>query len=156
MVEVGDKAKDFSLLDKDGKLHQLSEVKSKYTIVYFYPKDSTPGCTIEAKNFSDALAEFESLGVKVIGISGGDQKSKSKFCEKHDLKLILLSDPEFKVAESFGSYGEKMFMGRTFLGIRRDSYLLDKEKKVLKIYRKVKPAVHVQEVLSDVKELEVK
>ncbi|MBT4445919.1 thioredoxin-dependent thiol peroxidase [archaeon] len=154
MVEINDKVLNFSLLDKDGNAVSLYAMNSKYTVVYFYPRDNTPGCTIEAKDFSDALEEFKKLGVAIIGISGGDQKSKTKFCEKHDLKLTLLSDPEFKVAEDFGSYGQKMFMGRTFLGIRRDTYLLDEEKKVIKIYRKVKAGKHVAELLDDIKELE--
>ena len=154
MLKVTDMVDDFTLPDKDGKLHQLSKIKAKYTIIYFYPKDNTPGCTIEAKNFSDALSEFEALDSTVIGISGGDNKSKTKFCDKYELKLLLLSDPDFKVAEKFGSYGEKMFMGRTFLGIRRDTYLLDANKKLIKVYRKVKPAEHVKMLLCDIKALQ--
>ena len=151
-LKIGIKAPEFSLKDKDGRFHSLKNIKSKFTIVYFYPKDNTPGCTIEAKTFSNSLREFEKLNTKVIGISGGDEKSKNKFCEKHNLKLILLSDPEFKVSQSYNVYGEKSFMGRKYMGIFRQTFILDKDKKIVKIFEKVKPLKHVKEVLEFLKE----
>ena len=154
MLTVGTKVADFSLEDKNGNIHTLSEISAKYIVVYFYPKDNTPGCTIEAKKFSDALPEFEKQGAVVIGISGGDQKSKTKFCDKHDLKLLLLSDDaDFSASKSFACYGKKKFMGREFDGIFRKTYVLDSEMRVVKVYEKVKPFTHAQEVLEDLNTL---
>ncbi len=153
MLKVKNEAPDFSLKDKDGKLHKLSALKSKYTLVYFYPKDSTPGCTIEAHQFQEHLNEFKKLGVTVWGISGGDEKTKTKFCEKNSLTFTLLSDTDFSVSKKYGVYGEKSFLGKKFLGITRSSYLLNAEKKVLKVYEKVNPFKHTLEVLEDVKKM---
>ncbi len=150
---VGSKAPDFSLKDKNGTVHQLSRIKSKYTFIYFYPKDSTPGCTIEAHQFNQHLTEFEKEGVQVIGISGGDEKSKTKFCDKNRLNLLLLSDRDFSISKEYGVYGEKKIMGKKFQGIYRSSYLLDTGKKVLKVYEKVNPFTHAVEVLKDVKKI---
>ena len=154
MITKGTKVADFSLADNDGLMHTLSDIQTKYTIVYFYPKDNTPGCAIEAKRFSDALPQFKRLGVTVLGISGGDSNSKQKFCDKHDLKLILLSDPDFEVSLALECFGDKRFMGKAYKGIFRNSYLLDVNKKVLKSYEKVKPLSHVDELLADVRKLE--
>ncbi|MBT4604707.1 peroxiredoxin [archaeon] len=148
------KAANFKLLDKDNKEFELNKITSKYTIVYFYPRDNTPGCTIEAKNFTEKLTEFNKLDTTIFGISGGDEKSKTKFCEKHQLTITLLSDPDFKVAESYNSYGQKMFMGRTFLGIKRNTFLLNQDKEIIKVYEKVSPKKHIDQLLSDIKEME--
>lgn len=147
------KAKNFTLKDKDGKEHALNDIKADYIILYFYPKDNTPGCTVEAIEFSKYLKEFEKLGAKIIGISGGDERSKKKFCEKHNLKVLLLSDPDFSVAKAYGAFGKKKFMGREYEGIYRYTFLLDKDKNIIKEYKKVKPAEHAKEVLRDIKEL---
>jgi thioredoxin-dependent peroxiredoxin len=152
MVKIGEKAKEFTLKDKDGRSHALKEIKSEYTVLYFYPKDNTPGCTIEANNFNDKLAQFSKLGAKIIGISGGDEKSKTSFCKKYDLKITLLSDPDFSVCKTYGCYGKKQFMGRTYNGIFRNTFLLDKDKKILKIYEKVSVKEHADEILKDIKE----
>ena len=154
MLRVGNTATDFALNDKDGKMYKLKDIKSKYTVVYFYPKDNTPGCTIEAVEFSKDLNKFEALNVKIIGISGGNEKSKTKFIEKYKLKALLLSDPDFSVCKQYGVYGEKSFLGKKFVGIKRMSFLLDKNKKILKIYEKVKPAEHSKELLKDIKQFE--
>tara|TARA_Y100000310_G_C20599860_1_gene772440 strand:+ start:464 stop:934 length:471 start_codon:yes stop_codon:yes gene_type:complete len=156
MITKGKKVDDFTLADKDGLMHTLYDIQTKYTIVYFYPKDNTPGCTIEAKMFSDTLSEFKKFGVTVLGISGGDEKSKTKFCEKNELKLILLSDTDFAVATSLECYGDNRFMGKSFKSIFRNTYLLDKNKTVLRSYEKVKPLSHVKELLSDIRKLEGK
>ena len=153
MILTGKKVADFTLADKDGLMHTLSDIRTKYTVVYFYPKDNTPGCAIEAKRFSDALPQFKKLGATVIGISGGDAKTKEKFCDKHDLKLILLSDPDFKVASALECFGDKRFMGKSYKGIFRNSYLLDENKKVLISYEKVKPLSHVDQLINDIKNL---
>jgi thioredoxin-dependent peroxiredoxin len=152
-MKEGNKAPDFVLKDKDSNEVRLSEIDSNYTVVYFYPKDDTPGCTIEANEFSSVLDEFEKLGVRVIGISGGDEVSKKKFCEKHELRVTLLSDIDYRVCKKYDAYGEKKFMGRTYDGIFRVTYVLDKDKKVIKTYGKVKAAGHAAEVLEFTKRL---
>jgi len=147
------KAPDFSLNDKENKIYNLSEINTKYLVLYFYPKDNTPGCTIEAKEFSDNLNEFEKINARIIGISGGDNDSKGKFCDKYGLKVLLLSDPDFKVSSEYGVYGEKQFMGRKFMGISRTTFVLDKDKKIIKVYEKVKAIGHADEVLDFIKNL---
>lgn len=146
-MKEGDKAIDFELKDKDSNIHSLDKIKSDFIVLYFYPKDSTPGCTIEAKEFSDLINEFKKLKAEIIGVSGGDEKSKEKFCEKNHLKIILLSDPEFKVCKKYEVYGEKQFMGRKFLGIKRTSFLIDKNMKIVKRWENVKSKGHAGEVL---------
>lgn len=140
-------APSFSLKDRNGKVYSLSKFSDDFLVVYFYPKDDTPGCTLEAVGFNDALAKFKKLGARVIGISGGDEKSKQKFCQKHDLQILLLSDPDFAVAKAYGAYGEKSFMGRKFKGIRRNTYLLDKKRRIIHTFENVKAKLHPEEVL---------
>lgn len=151
-LNIGDKAPEFSLKDKDSKFHSLKEINSNFIVLYFYPKDSTPGCTIEAQQFNKDLSNFKKLNTTIIGISGGDEKSKTKFCEKHNLKLLLLSDPDFKISKEYNVYGEKSFMGKRFLGIFRTTFILDKNHKIIKIYDKVNPQAHSEEVLSFIKQ----
>jgi len=141
------KAPNFSLKDKDNNTFKLSDINSNYTIVYFYPRDNTPGCTIEAHEFSKNKSAFDKLNTTIIGISGGDEKSKTKFCEKNKLKITLLSDPDFKISKKYKVYGEKKFMGRTFMGINRVTFILDKNKKIIKKYEKVKPLSHAKDIL---------
>ena len=155
-LKIGDKAPEFSLKDKDSKLHSLKDVKSSFIVLYFYPKDSTPGCTIEAHQFNKDLPNFKKLNTVIIGISGGDEKSKTKFCEKHNLKLLLLSDSDFKVSKKYNVYGEKSFMGKKFLGISRTTFILDKNHKIINIYNKVNPQSNSEEVLSFIKQKETK
>src|SRR3989344_5007082 len=145
------KAPEFSLPDKDGKIHSLKDVNSKYIVVYFYPTDNTPGCTIEAIEFTKALPELQKLGVTVIGISGGDQKTKQKFCNDHNLKVTLLSDTDFSISKEYGVYGEKSFMGRSYLGIKRITFLLNKEHRIIKVFDTIKPAIHAQEIIEYIK-----
>ena len=152
MLKEGEQAPDFSLRDKDGKIHSLNGVTSDYILVYFYPKDNTPGCTIEAKDFSRDIEKFDKLNTTIIGISGGDEKSKTKFCEKQNLKILLLSDYDFSVSNNYGVYGEKSFMGRKYMGISRWTFVLNKNHKIIKIYDKVKPGIHSKEVLEFIKE----
>ena len=152
-IEIGTMAPDFSLNDKDGTRHTLSKIKSDFKVVFFYPKDDTPGCTIEAKEISDALAAFQKEGVALFGISGGDAKSKAKFCTKHNLAVTLLSDTDLAVAQAYESYGEKSFMGRKFKGIFRPTFVIDKRGKIVKIFDGVKPAGHAAELLAALKEM---
>ena len=146
MVNLNEKAPEFSLKDKDGKIHSLKEINTDYVILYFYPKDDTSGCTLEAKEFSHKRYEFKKLNATILGISGGDEKSKAKFCEKHDIRIPLLSDPDFKVAQFYDAYGEKNFLGVKSKGIFRKTFILDKEHRIIKIFEHVKPEGHTNEI----------
>ena len=151
LLQTGKKAPAFNLPDKDGTKHRLSSFEEDYFVLFFYPKDNTPGCTIEANQFSAHEKKFSDLNTKVIGISGGDEKSKTKFCTKHKLKTLMLSDTDFGVSKKYGVFGPKQFMGKKYEGISRVTYVLDKNKKVIQVYEKVKPAVHAKEVLDFIK-----
>lgn len=153
LIEIGKKAPAFNLTDKTGAKIALKDIDTDYTIVYFYPKDNTSGCTLEAKGFEALKAKFKRAGVSVIGISGGTDKTKENFAKKQDLTISLLSDTDFAISTKYGVYGEKKFMGKTYMGISRITYLLDKDKKVIKRYDKVKPISHAKEVLDDIKSL---
>lgn len=148
----GTKAPVFSLKDKDGVKHSLKDMDPGFTVLYFYPKDNTPGCTLEAREFSKDKDKYKILGAEVIGISGGDEKSKTRFCEKNSIDITLLSDTDFKVSEKYGVYGEKKFMGRTYMGITRTTFVLDKDKKIIKVFEKVKPLGHSKDVLKFIEE----
>ncbi|MFT4311668.1 MAG: peroxiredoxin [Candidatus Woesearchaeota archaeon] len=138
---------DFSLKDKDGVVHALSKCSHEIVVLFFYPKDNTPGCSIESKEFSHLYEQFLSQGIQVFGISGGDQQSKEKFCEKYNLQMPMLIDTDFSVSKEFGVYGEKSFMGKKYMGLSRETFVLDKNRKVVKHFPKVKPLGHAKEVL---------
>ena len=146
------KAKQFKLKDKDGKTWSLKDFDEDFLVLYFYPKDNTPGCTIEARDFQKSLGQFKRLSAKVIGISGGDEKTKTKFCDKHRLKFLLLSDTDFSVSKKYGVYGKKKFMGREYMGISRQTFVIDKKRNIIKVFEKVKPLGHAKEVLEFLKE----
>lgn len=153
MLKEKSKAPNFKLKDKDSISYELKNFNEKYKVIFFYPKDNTPGCTIESKQLSDSIPSFTKLKTKVIGISGGDEKSKTKFCTKNELNLLLLSDTDFSVSKKYKVYGEKQFMGRKYMGIFRTTLLLDKNNNIIKIFENVKPLGHAQEVLNFIKEL---
>jgi peroxiredoxin Q/BCP len=155
-LKVGQTAPKFSLKDKDGKAHSIGALKADYTVLYFYPKDDTPGCTLEAKEFSQSLPKFKSRNVQVVGVSGGNEKTKASFCKKYSLKIPLVSDTNFKVSKSYGAYGTKKFMGRSFQGIFRKTFLLDKSGKIARIFDSVKPEGHADEVLAVIDSLSKK
>lgn len=152
-LRIGGKAPDFTLLDKEGASHSLATFDASLLVLYFYPKDDTPGCTLEAKGFTRLLAKIRALHADVVGISGGDAQSKAKFCRKHRLRGLLLSDPEFRVAKSYGSFGKKAFMGRSYLGILRNTFILDAERRVVRVFEKVDPESHPAEVLAALEEI---
>ena len=152
LLKAGKKAPNFKLTDKDGSVFELNKIKADQFIIYFYPKDDTPGCTLQAKEFTKALKNFKKLGIEVFGISGGDDKTKTKFCKKHKLSVTLLSDPDFTISKKFGVFGEKKFMGRKYMGINRVTYLLDKKQKVSHVFEKVTPEGHAKEILKFIKE----
>jgi peroxiredoxin Q/BCP len=151
MIKVGQKAPTFTLSDQDGNVHSLSDYKGKKVLLYFYPKDDTPGCTTEACNFRDGYNEFAKMGLVILGVSKDSVKSHKKFAEKFSLPFPLLSDETGEVIEKYDSWGKKKFMGREYLGIFRNSFLIDEEGKIAKIYESVKPAVHAEEVKTDAK-----
>lgn len=143
----------FSLPDQNGKTHKLSDYKGQWALVYFYPKDDTPGCTKEACAIRDNFPAFKKLGIKVFGISVDSVKSHKKFAEKYDLPFTLLADEDKKVVKDWGVWGKKKFMGRDYMGTKRTSFLINSAGKVAKVYENVKPEIHAEEVLADLKAL---
>ncbi|MCI0533310.1 thioredoxin-dependent thiol peroxidase [bacterium] len=149
-MKLGDKAIDFKLSDQDGKMHSLSDHKGEWLLLYFYPRDLTPGCTVEACALRDNWSEFGKRGAAVLGVSADTAESHKKFADKHDLPFPLLADTEKKLIKAYGVWGKKKFMGREYMGINRMSFLIDPKGKIAKIYKTVKPAMHAEEVLADV------
>lgn len=147
------KAPNFNLPDQNGKEHSLSDYKGRWLIVYFYPKDDTPGCTKEACSFRDSSTEFKKLGVELVGISKDTVKSHKRFEEKYKLNFTLLADPDHKTIDAFGAWGRKKFMGREFDGTLRNTYIVDPEGEIVKTYEKVNPLTHSQEILKDLEQL---
>lgn len=147
MVKVGDLAPDFILLDEDGKNRKLAEYKGKWVLLYFYPKDDTPGCVKEACGIRDRLPSFKESGLTVIGVSVDSVESHKKFKEKYKLPFTLLSDQEKKVVSAYGVWGKKKFMGKEYFGTRRTSFLIDPQGRIRKIYENVNPETHAEEVL---------
>lgn len=148
MLEVGIKAPDFILLDKDGKEFSSKDIFEKYetVVIYFYPKDSTAGCTKQACGFRDSYDEYKNLNVPVIGISKDSVKSHMNFATKQELPFILLSDPELKAINAYNVYHEKKMYGKTYMGVVRTTYII-KNGIIDKVYDKVKPANNATEVL---------
>lgn len=149
MPVLGKEAPDFELLDQDGVSHTLTQYRGQWVLIYFYPKDNTPGCTKQACTLRDAEPAFEKLEAIVLGISGDSVASHKKFVEKFHLPFPLLADTDKKVIEAYGSWGKKKFMGREYMGIFRNSFLIDPEGKIAKVYEAVKPEKHAEEVLID-------
>ena len=146
-LKEGDKAPDFSLQDVDGNSVRLSDFKGQYIVLYFYPKDDTPGCTTEACEFSSNSKKFETKGVKIIGISPDPPESHRKFVEKYKLRFTLLSDEGHKVCEKYGVWVEKNMYGRKYMGVGRTTFIIDKDGVIKRIHEKVKPEGHSKEVL---------
>ncbi len=146
-------APDFTLPDQEGHNHTLSNFRGKWVLLYFYPKDDTPGCTVEACSVRDHFPTFKKLKLTVLGISVDSVKSHTKFAQKYHLPFPLLSDEEKKVVKAYGVWGKKKFMGREYMGINRTSFLIDPDGKVVNVYENVKPETHVDEVLSDLRAL---
>lgn len=152
-LQVGDPAPDFSLLDAEGNTVSLTDLKGKRVVLYFYPRDNTPGCTKEACAFRDNYETYQSKDVVVLGVSADDAKSHQKFINKHDLPFPLLVDEEAKVATAYGSYGLKKFMGKEYMGISRSTFVIGPDGNLEKIYRKVKAEKHPVELLAELDEL---
>ncbi len=150
MIKEGKKAPSFTLQDQDGKTHSLKDYLGKKVLLYFYPKDDTPGCTTEACNFRDGYKEFTKMGLVILGVSKDGVKSHKKFAEKYKLPFPLLADTEHEVAEKYGVWKLKKFMGREYMGMERSSFLIDEEGKIAKVYESVKAGEHADEVKTDI------
>ncbi len=148
-MKEGEKAPDFSLNDQNGNEHTLSQYEGKWVLLYFYPKDDTPGCTKEACSLRDAMPDFKKLDAIVLGISCDTEKSHKKFVEKYTLPFTLLADTDKKVVKLYDVWGQKKFMGREYDGIFRTSFLIDPAGSIAKMYENVKPELHAQEVVND-------
>lgn len=152
-LKVGDPAPDFSLPDAAGNLINLADLRGKRVVLYFYPRDNTPGCTKEACGFRDAYAAYQENNVVLLGVSTDDAKSHTKFATKFNLPFPLLIDEGGQMASTYESYGLKKFMGKEYMGISRSTFIIGPDGTVEKIYRKVKPETHASELLADLSTL---
>ncbi|KKR45513.1 MAG: hypothetical protein A3G47_01410 [Candidatus Zambryskibacteria bacterium RIFCSPLOWO2_12_FULL_39_45] len=152
-LKEGVVAPDFKTTDQDGKTHKLSDYRGQWVLIYFYPKDDTPGCTKEACAIRDQMADFKKLKLKIFGVSTQDAKSHKKFALKYDLPFTLLVDRDKKIVTKYGVWGKKKFMSREYMGTLRTSFLIDPKGKIAKIYENVKPEIHAEEIRDDLKKL---
>ncbi len=153
LIEPGKKAPAFSLNDQDGQTHTLSDYEGRPVVLFFYPKDDTPGCTVEACAFRDNLPKFKPGKAAIFGVSILDEKSKAKFAAKFDLNFPLLADADHAVAEKYGAWQERSMYGKKYMGVARVTYLIGPDGKVAKRWDKVKPEGHAEDVLEAVKAL---
>lgn len=153
-LAIGTPAPDFTLFDQDAAEHTLRNYQGKWVLLYFYPKDDTPGCTTEACSFRDNLPRFANADVTILGISTNSVKSHKKFAEKFGLPFALLADVEKKVVHDYNVWQPKKFMGREYMGTLRTSFLINPEGKIAKVYEHVKPAIHADQVLADLASLQ--
>jgi peroxiredoxin Q/BCP len=147
VVSEGEPAPDFTLASDAGEPVSLSDLRGKPVVLYFYPKDDTPGCTTQARGIRDAYADFEKAGAVVLGVSPDDVKRHATFKQKYGLPFTLLADPEHEVAERYGVWGEKRSRGRTYMGIERTTFLISPDGRVAKVMHNVKPDTHADDVL---------
>jgi len=148
MLKERSVAPDFAAKDANGELVRLKDLRGQKVVLYFYPRDDTPGCTKEACSFRDAFAQFKRRNIRILGVSVDSEASHSKFTAKYKLPFTLIADPDHAIADAYGVYGEKKFMGRTYMGVKRITYLIDEKGKIKKVFEKVKPEEHAQEVLN--------
>ena len=147
MIKEGTVAPNFTANNANGEFIRLKDLRGRKVVLYFYPKDDTPGCTKEACSFRDAFADFRKRGIEVLGVSTDSEASHKKFAAKYKLPFTLLADPDHAIADAYGVYGEKKFMGRTYMGVKRMTFLIDEKGKIKKLFEKVKPEEHAREVL---------
>ncbi len=148
-LKVGDMAPDFSGTTQEGITLSLSELKGSRTVLYFYPKDNTSGCTLEAKSLRDGKAELARRGYRIVGVSPDSERQHQNFCSKHDLNFTLLADTDHSVCEAFGVWGEKSMYGRKYMGVKRTTFLLDEEGRITHIFDKVKTATHFEQIINE-------
>ena len=148
MVREGEPAPDFTLRGDEGEEVTLSSFRGKPVVLYFYPKDDTPGCTVQARGIRDAYAEFQQRGAVVLGVSPDDEASHAKFRDKYELPFTLLADPTHEVAEDYGVWVEKNAYGQKKMGVERSTFIIDPEGNVAKVMRRVKPDAHADDVLA--------
>jgi len=153
-LKEGNKAPVFSLMNQDKKTAKLSDFKGKWVVLYFYPKDNTSGCTLEAVDFPVASKSFENMNAIILGVSPDSVDSHCKFIDKHNLGIMLLSDPDQKALKAYGVWQKKSMYGKSFMGVVRSTFLIDPDGKIQKIWRKVKVPGHVDEVKQVLKELQ--
>jgi thioredoxin-dependent peroxiredoxin len=149
-MKVGESAPEFTALDRAGKSISLQDFKGRSIVLYFYPKDNTPGCTTEAIDFTDKLSQFQALNTEIIGISPDSIVSHGKFIDKHNLQITLLSDPEHQIAENYGVWQLKKFMGKEYMGIVRSTFLIDRNGIISQIWSNVRVKNHVNLVLESI------
>jgi thioredoxin-dependent peroxiredoxin len=147
MVKEGSTAPAFKTTDADGQAVSLKDYRGQKVVLYFYPKDDTPGCTKEACSFRDSFSKFKKQGIAVLGVSPDSEASHKKFSAKYKLPFTLLADKDKSISDAYGVYGEKKFMGRTYMGVHRTTFLIDEKGKIKKVFEKVKPDEHASEVL---------
>jgi thioredoxin-dependent peroxiredoxin len=146
-MKIGESAPEFTAMDRAGKNISLEDFQSQWLILYFYPKDNTPGCTTEAIDFTNKLAQFQALNTQIIGISPDSIGSHGKFIDKHNLQITLLSDPEHQIAENYGVWQLKKFMGKEYMGIVRSTFLIDPSGIIAQIWSNVRVKNHVDNIL---------
>jgi len=149
VLSEGESIPEFEVNDSQGNKVKSIDFKGKKHVIYFYPKDFTPGCTTEADEFSKDYKKFQNRGIEIIGISPDDVESHKKFCDKMGIKFPLLADVDKEISQKFGVWGKKKFMGREYMGVNRSTFLVNEKGKIFKIYPKVKPAGHSNEVLEE-------
>lgn len=154
-MKTGEFAPKFTAIDRHSNSISLQDFNSQWLVLYFYPKDNTPGCTTQAIEFTDKLPQFQALNTQVVGISPDSIASHGKFIDKHNLEIILLSDPEHQIAEDYGVWQLKKFMGKEYMGIVRSTFLIDPTGKITQIWSNVRVKNHVDAVLDAVKQLTV-
>jgi thioredoxin-dependent peroxiredoxin len=147
VVEEGQEAPDFELASDASERVRLSQFRGKPVVLYFYPKDDTPGCTAQACGIRDSYDDFEQRGAVVLGVSPDEESSHVKFKQKYGLPFTLLADPEHEVAEQYGVWGERKYMGKTYMGVERSTFLIDEDGRIAKVMRRVKPDTHAAKVL---------
>jgi thioredoxin-dependent peroxiredoxin len=147
VVEEGQEAPDFELTSDAGERVSLSQFRGQPVVLYFYPKDDTPGCTAQACGIRDSYDDFEQRGAVVLGVSPDEESSHVQFKQKYGLPFTLLADPEHEVAERYGVWGERKYMGKTYMGVERSTFLIDEDGRIAKVMRRVKPDTHAERVL---------
>ena len=148
-IKLGDMAPEFTGTTQDGTSISLSDLKGTRTILYFYPKDNTSGCTLEAKSLRDGKEELSRRGYRIIGVSPDSERSHQNFCSKHELNFTLIADTDHSVCETFGVWAEKSMYGRKYMGVKRTTFLLDEEGRITHIFDKVKTATHFEQIINE-------